>query len=329
MNNYCPTVSVVLPAYNAECFLREAIDSILNQTFRDFELIVLNDGSTDRTEEIILSYDDPRIRYIKNETNLKLIKTLNKGIDLARGEYIARMDADDICFANRLLVEYEYMEKHPDIGACSSKVIHLYPNGKTRIGKYYPSRTPIGCKYCSIFRTPLAHPASFFRSEVLKRFRYQETESALHIEATVLWGELALHDIKMSVINERLLYYRDNENSICHSYTDLMMHNHVERVRYMLKEMLDVKADVDLLNCIFVNGNFSKYRYKEAAKIFEVASRLFIRRNNLTCKEIDDIKNINRVIKRGFYYKWYKETSGFSKVYSLVKLLTNEILIKN
>ncbi len=75
-------ISVILPAYNAERFLKEAIDSILAQTYTNFELIVLNDGSTDRTEEIILSYDDPRIRYIKNETNLKLIKTLNKGIDL-------------------------------------------------------------------------------------------------------------------------------------------------------------------------------------------------------------------------------------------------------
>ena len=322
-------ISVILPAYNAEQYLRYAIDSILNQSFSDFELIVINDGSTDKTEDIIMSYDDPRIRYVKNEANLKLIKTLNKGIDLAKGKYIARMDADDVCLPNRLSVEYEYMEKHPEIGACSSKVIHLYPNGKTRKGKYYPSRTSVGCKYCSIFRTPLAHPASFFRSEVLKRFKYQETESALHIEATVLWGELALHDIKMNVIDERLLYYRDNENSICHSYTGLMMHNHVERVSYMLKEMLDIEVNVDLLNCIFANGNYSKNRYKESEKVFKDACMSFIEKNNCTHTEIDDIKNINRVIKRAYYYKWYKESSGLSKLYSIIKLLSNEFLINN
>ena len=84
-----------MPAYNAARFLRVAIDSILCQTFTDFELIIINDGSTDNTEEIIRSYTDPRIVYIKNEINLKLIKTLNKGIDAAKGEFIARMDSDD------------------------------------------------------------------------------------------------------------------------------------------------------------------------------------------------------------------------------------------
>lgn len=100
-------VSVVLPAYNAELYLKEAIDSVLSQTFTDFELIILNDGSIDRTEEIILSYNDSRIVYVKNEKNLGLIGTLNKGINLAKGKYIARMDADDIClperFKNRLI----------------------------------------------------------------------------------------------------------------------------------------------------------------------------------------------------------------------------------
>ena len=126
-----PLISVILPAYNAERFLEEAIDSILAQTYKNFELIVLNDGSTDRTEEIILSYNDPRIRYIKNESNLKLIKTLNKGIALARGKYIARMDADDISLPTRFEKEIEFMEIHPDIGVCSSKVIHLFSNRKT------------------------------------------------------------------------------------------------------------------------------------------------------------------------------------------------------
>lgn len=112
-------VSVILPAYNAERFLKESIDSILAQTYRNFELIVLNDGSTDRTEEIVLSYSDPRIRYVKNEQNLKLIKTLNKGIDLAKGEYIARMDADDVSLPTRFEEEVYKFEEDPTLGIVS------------------------------------------------------------------------------------------------------------------------------------------------------------------------------------------------------------------
>ena len=112
-------VSVILPAYNAERFLKESIDSILAQTYRNFELIVLNDGRTDRTEEIVLSYSDPRIRYVKNEQNLKLIKTLNKGIDLAKGEYIARMDADDVSVPTRFEEEVYKFEEDPTLGIVS------------------------------------------------------------------------------------------------------------------------------------------------------------------------------------------------------------------
>ncbi len=91
-----PKITVLMPVYNGEKYLRESVDSILNQTFTDFELLIINDGSTDSSMEILNSYSDSRIRIVTNEVNLRLIKTLNKGIDLATGEYIARMDCDDI-----------------------------------------------------------------------------------------------------------------------------------------------------------------------------------------------------------------------------------------
>lgn len=113
-------ISVVMPVYNGEKYLREAIDSILNQTCTDFEFIILNDASTDETEEIILSYDDPRIIYVKNETNLQTANTLNKGITLAKGKYIARMDADDISLPERFEKQVRFMEDNPDIDVCGS-----------------------------------------------------------------------------------------------------------------------------------------------------------------------------------------------------------------
>ena len=91
-----PKISVVMPAYNAEKYIGEAIESILNQTFKDFEFIIINDGSVDHTKEIIREYNDPRIVLLENDKNRGIVLSLNKGLDAATGKYIARMDADDI-----------------------------------------------------------------------------------------------------------------------------------------------------------------------------------------------------------------------------------------
>ena len=98
-----------MPAYNAEKYIGESIKSILNQTFIDFEFIIINDGSRDRTKEIILSYSNDRIVYLENEINSGIVVTLNKGLEYATGEYIARMDADDIAVAERLEKQIEFM----------------------------------------------------------------------------------------------------------------------------------------------------------------------------------------------------------------------------
>ena len=103
-----PAVSVILPAYNCEKFIGKAIQSVLQQTFTDFELIIVNDGSTDNTESIIYSFDDQRIVYLKNQHNQGLIYTLNKAITEANGKYIARMDADDICLPERIATLFPY-----------------------------------------------------------------------------------------------------------------------------------------------------------------------------------------------------------------------------
>lgn len=109
-----------MPVYNAERFLREAIDSILIQTFEEFELIIIDDGSTDSSRQIVNSYVDPRIRFYENESNLGISETLNKGIKLASCELIARMDADDVSYPHRLRKQYDYMMQHPHCALLST-----------------------------------------------------------------------------------------------------------------------------------------------------------------------------------------------------------------
>jgi len=115
-----PQLTVLMPVYNGGPFLRSAIESILNQDFSDFDFLIIDDGSTDGSHEIAASYADPRIRLESNGRNLGLIATLNRGLDLARGTYVARMDADDIAFPDRLSKQLTFMEAHPEIGLCGT-----------------------------------------------------------------------------------------------------------------------------------------------------------------------------------------------------------------
>ena len=109
-----PALTVLMPVYNTEKYLKEAVDSILQQSFPDFEFLIIDDSSTDSSAEIIAAYRDPRIRVLKNEKNMGMSATLNKGIEMCRTELIARMDADDISYPERLEKQFRFFESNPE-----------------------------------------------------------------------------------------------------------------------------------------------------------------------------------------------------------------------
>lgn len=204
-----PRVTVLMPVYNGEKYLREAMDSILTQTFTDFEFLIINDGSTDRSVEIIVSYNDTRIRLVHNENNLKLVATLNKGLDLARGEYIARMDCDDISLPERLARQVAFMEAHPELGICGTWAKKIDSDGKV-LGDF---KSPVGeqmDKY--IWRpTPIIHPTAVFRNSVIKSFRYDQNFT--DAEDLELWQRVS-KVTKLDNLNEYLFLYRVHPQSV-------------------------------------------------------------------------------------------------------------------
>lgn len=125
-----PTVTVLMPVYNAGVYLKAAIQSILDQTFTDFELLIINDASTDQSEEVIRSFDDPRIKLVVNPKNLNLIGTLNKGLKLASGEFIARMDQDDISLPTRLEEQVEFLRSSPETVLVGTEATVINPEGE-------------------------------------------------------------------------------------------------------------------------------------------------------------------------------------------------------
>jgi glycosyltransferase involved in cell wall biosynthesis len=211
-----PIISVVMPVYNGGKYLKEAIDSILNQTLTNFEFIIINDGSTDNTEEIILSYDDERIFYVKNKTNLQIVKTLNKGIDLAKGKYIARMDADDISLPKRFEKQFRFMEEYPDIDVCGSYVKTI---GSRQLIWRYPVSSQF-IKVACLFFSPIAHPSVFGRTVFFQSNRYNfDYQKA---EDFKLWTS-NIYKTNFSNIPEVLVNYRLHDSQTGEKYSDVQL----------------------------------------------------------------------------------------------------------
>ena len=167
-----PLVSVVMPVYNAQKYLNKAIDSILAQTYKDFEFIIINDGSTDNSLQIIKKYQkkDKRI-IVKNKKNKGIVAALNDGIKLSRGKYLARMDADDISLPSRFEVQVNFMEKNSKIGVCGTWVEVF-----GEINKNYLLKFPINNELLKIrllFSVPFAHPSIMMRRDLVVQYNLQ------------------------------------------------------------------------------------------------------------------------------------------------------------
>ena len=181
-----PIISVVLPVYNEEKFIGECIESILNQTYRDFELIIINDASTDRSAEIINSYNDQRISVIDNLNNSGIVKSLNKGCLNARGEFIARIDANDIAVETRFEKQLKYLNKIPNCAVVFSPVLIIDIDGNSldRIEGNYVQHELI--QTWLFYKNCFFHTAAMMRKSVLPDTPYDENSFAEDYNLSIL-----------------------------------------------------------------------------------------------------------------------------------------------
>lgn len=209
--NKSPRVSVLMPAHNAEQYIRESIESILSQTFRDFELLVLDDGSTDSTAVVARSYLDERLKLITNEANLGIIGTLNRGLNAARGEYVARMDADDVSAPDRFAKQVAFLDQHPDVAVVGTWFRFINHTGRQLLGCEPPYR-PDDVRNALLFQNCIAHPSVMFRRSVVLATNGYDP-SALYAEDYALWLSISeRHDI--ANLPEYLLMYRVHPNQV-------------------------------------------------------------------------------------------------------------------
>jgi glycosyltransferase involved in cell wall biosynthesis len=213
-----PLISVILPVYNAEKFLNESINSILEQTYTHFELIIVNDGSTDGSQAIIEHYSDPRIKNIFHTQNKGLVASLNIAIVSAKGDMIVRMDADDIAFKDRVQKQVQYLLDHPAIDIVGTHAVFFETNTQSPMANWeldLNTITPSSIKKALTWENCLIHPSICMRSEIAKSLLYNEHQK--NYEDYDLWLRATADNINIAKIDESLLYYRVQPNSITQS----------------------------------------------------------------------------------------------------------------
>lgn len=205
-----PLISVILPVFNAQAHLRQAIDSILAQSYANFELIILDDGSTDNSPDIVTSYKDERILYKKNLENKGLIHQLNEGLALAKGKYIARMDADDYSLPTRFERQLQFLEANTQYAIVGGQVGLLFGNSRSPRGSWQYDTTWDDLQVRLLFAAPFCHPAVMMRTEVVRQFRYSPDYYVA--EDYHLWS-LLLQKYRGTNLKKRVLNYRIHETS--------------------------------------------------------------------------------------------------------------------
>ena len=220
-----PLVTVLFPVYNAQDFLHEAIDSVLNQSYQNLEILAINDGSTDASRTMLASLKDDRLRIVDNPQNLGLIKTLNRGIGLAKGKYIVRADADDICLPSRIEKQVKFMEANPNIGI-SGTGFGMFGEGQalTEKGKFSADHNEI--KFRHLYQIHLMHGTSIWRSELFTDNNIQFDPDFSHAEDYELFERVG-QITELSNIPDVLYHVRVRDDSVSYQFDELQETNSI------------------------------------------------------------------------------------------------------
>jgi len=239
MSRY-PLVSVVMPVYNAEKYLPEAIESILNQSFADFEFIIVNDGSTDGTTAILDFYRsrDRRIA-VYHQNNQGVVAALNLGCRIASGKYIARMDADDISLPPRFEKQVSYLENHTDVGVLGTWIEYIDSTGRN-VGYWYTPTTAGGVRFALLFGNCVAHPSVIMKKTLIENCGCYKKE-ALHVEDYELWLRVVKR-AKITNLPEVLVRRRLLKSGICSVYGQMQEENAMNIMVKAINELLSYQV---------------------------------------------------------------------------------------
>lgn len=275
-----PTITVLMTVYNGGAYLKDAIESILKQTYTDFEFLIINDCSCDNSEETIKSFSDERIRLVNNETNLGQTRSLNKGLSLARGRYIARIDADDLAFPSWLFKNLTALQVNPQTAVVSCKAVVIDETNKIQKVLTTP------CDYDdmvlrSLLATPLNHVGSLYKTDVITSLGGYDEHFRIAADFE-LWSKLIRNHIRLASTDELLVAIRVHNNSISIS----------ERGRTDISEISEVMArnfkslvtvsvsDEDILRLWKLNYATSQLSHEEFYNSLKLLEKAYVSLNS-------------------------------------------------
>jgi len=242
--NSAPKISIIMPVYNGEEFLKEAIESILNQTYRDFEFIIAYDESSDISLEIIKYYQniDSRI-VLSTGCGRGLVNALNDAIDIARGEYIARMDADDVSFLDRVKSQYEFLDNHA-LDICGGHFLLIDDKGKVNGLNVIPISHEM-CTLSLLFKVPFAHPSVMIRKSFLDNNSLKYGQSKYQIaEDLDLWVRMHKCGAKFGNVNNVILKYRMLDNSLSRVNNSLVLQDSKSIFKQFRKDNCNIASRI-------------------------------------------------------------------------------------
>lgn len=316
---HSPIVSIVMTTYGCADFVSKTIDSILNQTLTDIELIIVDDCSPDNTKDIINAYTDPRINFIQNEINIGVSRSRNKGIAVANGRYIAPCDHDDISMPDRLEKQVAYLEKHEEIALLATEA-KIYVHGKEYKLHQFDQWSPRLLHWILYFRSPIVHSSICFRKEALIEYSIQYHPEIKYADDYDLFHQFA-HIGNIAILNEELVIKEEDGDNASFSHYEEMTENGqgVLLDKYQHNLGLDNvnNKNMQVLWHVINEGKPAKSRNElmVLGELINDASLAFFQKYRCTEAQQHDINEYNSE-------EWLRAVVHLAKIESNIKLLS-------
>ena len=294
-------ISVILPVYNSEKYVKLAIESVLNQTYQNFELIIINDASTDNSWEVVKTFHDPRIILLENEVNLGTAATANRGIQVARGDFIARMDSDDISFPDRFEKQIAFFTSHPKVGILGGPFQEIAADGTKVRTPSVRLQEPYLIKFWLLIENVMNHPTIMIRKKVLDILGgYNPNLRAS--EDFDLWTRLAAVT-EFSNLSDPLIYYRSYSENTSHILSGTLYENHIKICQREVEKLTGRKYAQEFLDGLFSGKPLSVSQARALIDFYRTCYVKFVKKESLTPQQQKRLLytmswRITKVIKR-------------------------------
>jgi glycosyltransferase involved in cell wall biosynthesis len=290
-----PSLSVIMPVYNRAAYLKQSIESVLNQSFRDFEFIIIDDGSNDGSVDIIQSFKDERIRFYRNSENRGIVYSRNRGLAKAQGKYVAMFDSDDIALADKFEKQIHFLEQNPEYVMCGTWVKWVDENGEPTGEKWKLPAAPKEIPAIMLFRNYFVQPTVVIRRDAIPEGGYSEGFDI--VEDSKMWFDVSLKH-KMANIPEYLLYYRVHSGNVSNR-SEKHIRNSKKLIAYQLAK-LNIQASEQELDMHLKLKDSDKISSRQELDTYEKWLLKIIQAN-----EIVHLYN-EKIFRRIVFNRWLK-----------------------